>query len=67
MTTPSRNIRVPDEVWFASQKEAVRRGETLTDAIVRYLERYSKTKSTKRTGYAAHTKNAVSHRQETNR
>lgn len=38
--TPVRNIRVAEDLWRAAQAEAERRGETLTDAIVRALQRY---------------------------
>ncbi|ROR97814.1 hypothetical protein EDD28_2423 [Salana multivorans] len=41
--TPPRSIRVPDEVWDAAKAEAERRGETVTDAVLRFLRRYSKT------------------------
>ena len=40
--TPPRSIRVSDEVWEAAKKEAERRGETVTEAIVRFLRRYGK-------------------------
>jgi len=40
--TPPRSIRVPDDVWRAAQDEAARRGETVTDAIVRFLRRYAR-------------------------
>jgi hypothetical protein len=43
--TPHRTIRVPDEIWTAAQEEAKRRGETMTDAIVRFLIRYGKSHS----------------------
>jgi hypothetical protein len=42
-TTP-RSVRVPDEVWAAAKVEAARRGETVTDAVVRFLRRYGQTK-----------------------
>jgi hypothetical protein len=38
--TPVRNIRVAEELWRSAQAEAEARGETLTDAIVRALQRY---------------------------
>lgn len=38
--TPPRSIRVPDELWQKAKVEAERRGETVTDAIVRMLTRY---------------------------
>lgn len=40
--TPHRTIRVPDEEWEPAKREAERRGETLTDAIRRFLRRYGK-------------------------
>jgi len=40
--TPPRSIRVPDDVWNAAKEEAQRRGETVTDAVVRFLRRYGK-------------------------
>lgn len=43
--TPPRSVRVPDEVWQAAKAEAERRGETVSDAIVRFLNRYAKTRS----------------------
>lgn len=38
--TKPRSVRVPDDVWQAAQAEAKRRGESVTDAIVRALRRY---------------------------
>lgn len=40
--TPMRGIRVPDAEWKAAQAVAAERGETLTDAIRRFLRRYGK-------------------------
>jgi len=40
MNTPPRSVRIPDELWQAAAAEAERRGETITDAIVRALKRY---------------------------
>jgi hypothetical protein len=40
--TPPRSIRVPDDVWEAAKAEAERRGESVTDAILRFLRRYGK-------------------------
>jgi macrodomain Ter protein organizer (MatP/YcbG family) len=40
--TPPRSVRVPDELWEKAKAEAERRGETVTDAIVRYLTRYTR-------------------------
>ena len=38
--TPSRNVRIPDDLWRAAMDRAVERGETLSDVIRRALERY---------------------------
>jgi hypothetical protein len=40
--TPPRSVRVSDPVWEAAKAEADRRGETVTDAVVRFLTRYGK-------------------------
>jgi len=40
--TPPRSIRVPDDVWDAAKAKAAERGETVTDAVVRFLTRYGK-------------------------
>lgn len=40
--TPPRSIRVPDAVWDAAKAKAAERGETVTDAVVRFLTRYGK-------------------------
>lgn len=40
--TPPRSIRVPDEIWNAAKEAAAQRGETVTDAVVRFLTRYGK-------------------------
>ena len=42
--TPPRSIRVPDNVWIAAKIEAERRGETVTDAVIRLLIRYGKSR-----------------------
>lgn len=42
--TPPRSIRIPDEVWNAAKTEAAQRGETVTDAVVRFLTRYGKSR-----------------------
>ena len=39
--TPGRTIRVDETLWRAAQEAAAARGETLTDAITRYLKRYA--------------------------
>lgn len=40
--TPPRSVRVPAELWDAAKTKAETRGETVTDVIVRALERYVK-------------------------
>ena len=42
--TPPRSIRVPDHVWTAAKVAAEERGETVTDAVIRFLTRYGKTR-----------------------
>lgn len=37
---PSRVIRVPDKLWDAAKKRADERGETVSEAVRRFLERY---------------------------
>lgn len=38
--TPKHGIRVPDELWQAVKVKAHARGETITEVIIRALERY---------------------------
>jgi len=38
--TRARSVRVPDDLWAAAKVKAEERGETVTDALVRALERY---------------------------
>lgn len=40
--TKPRSVRIPDELWQAAKVKADQRGETVTDVIVRALERYVK-------------------------
>jgi predicted HicB family RNase H-like nuclease len=40
--TPSRNVRVPDDLWQAAMAKALDRGETLSEVIRRALEKYVK-------------------------
>jgi hypothetical protein len=40
--TPPRTVRVPDAVWQAARAEAARRGESVSDAVNRFLRRYGK-------------------------
>ena len=42
MNTPPRSIRVPNDVWDAAKRVAERRGETVTDAVLRFLRRYGR-------------------------
>lgn len=42
--TPPRSIRVPDDVWQAAKAAAAERGESVTDAVVRFLTRYGKSR-----------------------
>lgn len=42
--TPPRTIRVPDAVWKAARAEAERRGESVSDAVNRFLRRYGKSR-----------------------
>lgn len=37
---PSRNIRIPDDIWDAAKKAAEARGETVSVAIRRFLIDY---------------------------
>lgn len=38
--TKVRAVRVPDPIWEAARREAERRGETVSAAVVRFLRRY---------------------------
>ena len=38
--TPTRTVRVPDELWEAVKRVAADRGETVTEVIIRALVRY---------------------------
>ena len=38
--TPKHGVRVPDELWQAALLKAQERGETVTDVVVRALQRY---------------------------
>ena len=40
--TPPRSVRVSTDLWQAAQARAAERGETVTDVIVRALNRYVK-------------------------
>lgn len=38
--TPRRTVRIPDELWEAVKRKAADEGKTVTEVIVRALERY---------------------------
>lgn len=40
--TPARSVRVRGDLWEAAKVKAEERGETVTDVLVRALERYAK-------------------------
>jgi hypothetical protein len=40
--TPMHSFRCEDELWEAAKKRAEERGETLTDALRKFLRRYAK-------------------------
>ena len=52
--TPTHSVRVPQDVWDAAQERAKSRGETLTDAINRFLKRYGKEDRPPRPNSTAH-------------
>ena len=37
---PARAIRVEDELWEAAKKRADEKGETVSEAVRKFLERY---------------------------
>ena len=39
---PARAIRVPDDLWAAAKKRADEKGETVSEAIRKFLERYTR-------------------------
>lgn len=43
--TTSRNVRVHDDVWAAAKARAEAEGTTVSAEVVRFLERYSRTKT----------------------
>lgn len=43
--TKTRNIRVHDVVWEAARERAEAEGTNVSAEVVRFLERYSKTKT----------------------
>jgi len=38
----SRVIRVPDKLWTAAKARAAQRGETVSEAVRKFLERYAR-------------------------
>ena len=38
--TPTRTLRVSDDLWVAVQKKAAREKVTVTSVIIKYLEEY---------------------------
>ena len=40
--TPARSIRVEDALWLRAQERAAERGESVSEAIRRFLERYTR-------------------------
>lgn len=40
--TPPRSVRVPNELWYAAQEVASDRGESVSEAVNRFLARYVK-------------------------
>jgi hypothetical protein len=39
--TPKRNIRVPDDPWFAAKRRARRNGTTVSDLVREFLTDYA--------------------------
>lgn len=40
--TKARSIRIDDKLWVKAQDRAAERGESVTEAIRKFLERYTK-------------------------
>lgn len=40
--TPIRGVRIPDDLWERAKKRADENGETLSHAIRKFLDRYSR-------------------------
>lgn len=38
--TPKHGVRVPDDLWQAVKRKAHDQGETITDVVIRALQRY---------------------------
>lgn len=43
--TPTRTVRIDDELWAKAGREAYRRNESISDAVRAFLVRYSKPKA----------------------
>lgn len=39
---PARAVRIEDALWNAAKERAAERGETVSEAIRRFLERYTR-------------------------
>lgn len=39
---PARAIRIPDALWEAAKKRAAERDETVSEAVRKFLERYTR-------------------------
>ena len=42
METMPRSLRIPDDLWAAALEKAQAEGRTLTDVVIKALERYVK-------------------------
>jgi predicted HicB family RNase H-like nuclease len=40
MPTPLRSLRVPDDLWRAAQAKAEAQGKSVSEVIIRALERF---------------------------
>lgn len=40
--TPTRAIRIEDGLWSRAQERAAERGESVSEAVRKFLERYTK-------------------------
>ena len=40
--TPARAVRIEDALWHKAQERAAARGESVSEAIRRFLERYTR-------------------------
>jgi macrodomain Ter protein organizer (MatP/YcbG family) len=40
--TPARAVRIEGELWRKAQERAAERGETVSEAIRKFLERYTR-------------------------